>query len=50
MYKISIGDKQMSRKIFWTIIVIIITITNVALFNNYYQAELKNNKKIIKQI
>lgn len=40
----------MNKKIFWTIIVIIITITNIALFANFYTANVQNNnKRIIKE-
>lgn len=40
----------MDKKIFWTIIVVIITLTNIILFANIYAARLKDNNKVIKKI
>ena len=40
----------MNRKIFWTIIVIIVTITNIILFKNFYISKIENNnQKIVKE-
>lgn len=40
----------MNRKVFWTIIVVIITITNIILFMNFYTSRIEdNNEKIIKE-
>ena len=40
----------MNRKVFWTIIVVIITITNIILFTNFYTSRIEdNNEKIIKE-
>lgn len=40
----------MNKKIFWTIIVVIITLTNIALFANFYSARIRNNNdRIIKE-
>lgn len=40
----------MNRKIFLTIIVVIITITNIILFINFYTSRIEdNNEKIIKE-
>lgn len=40
----------MNTKVFWTIIVVIITITNIILFTNFYTSRIKdNNEKIIKE-
>ena len=40
----------MNRKFFLTIIVVIITITNIILFINFYTSRIEdNNEKIIKE-
>ena len=40
----------MNKKIFWAIIVIIITITNIILFTNFYISQVENNnQKIVKE-
>jgi len=40
----------MNKKLFWTIIVIIITITNIILFTNFYTSQIEdNNQKIVKE-
>lgn len=40
----------MKRKIFWTIIVVITTITNIILFINFYTSRIENNnQKIVKE-
>ena len=40
----------MKRKVFWTIIVVIITITNIILFGDFYTSRTENkNEKIIKE-
>ena len=40
----------MKRKIFFTIIIIIITITNIILFKNFYNSQIENNnQKFIKE-
>ena len=39
----------MNRKIFLTIIVVIITMTNIILFTNFYTSRVQNNnEKIVK--
>ena len=40
----------MDRKMFWTVIVVIITITNIILFANIYAARIKDNNKIIQKM
>ena len=40
----------MNKKVFLTIIIVIITITNIILFTNFYTSRIEdNNEKIIKE-
>jgi len=42
-----VGESKMNKKIFWVILVIIITVTNLILFSNFYNSKIEKNNEII---
>ena len=44
VYNLSKEVEQMKRKIFLVILVLIITIVNLILFKNFYNAKISNNE------